>query len=80
MSMRVEWQWQDAGSAAGHMQKVAIHQDDHVGESEFRRWIAHCAACTDCKFTEGCERSLALQQAYEAARRRAASYAHPARV
>jgi hypothetical protein len=59
MSSRIEWQWQDAGSGPGHMQRVIVHDNPEpavetpaaeVEQSPWAKFLKHCHGCPDCGF------------------------------
>jgi hypothetical protein len=49
---RVEWQWQDAGSGPGHMQRVLVHDaaaPQNLVQTAYRCLLTHCVACPTCR-------------------------------
>jgi hypothetical protein len=64
----VVWQWQDAGSGAGHMQAVyeAAEPDAGPGRPEF---VRHTRSCPECRTAAtDCGEAARLKSVYRAAR------------
>jgi hypothetical protein len=72
MTSRIEWQWQDSGSASGHLQKVVVHEPADPSRKAFGRWLTHGVVCRVCRTDDAhCERGLRLREKYWAAGRTA---------
>lgn len=73
MGHRIEWQWRDAGSGPGHMQRVIVHDEvEEDAQTAFRDFLVHSVGCAGCKGPTGpCPLGVALGRAYRIARRKA---------
>jgi hypothetical protein len=78
MASRVEWQWQDAGSGPGHMQRVVVYDETPTVDpalAAYRRLIDHGLRCRTCRTTDAdgwanstCDEARWLYRAWRVAR------------
>lgn len=71
MAHRTEWQWRDAGSGPGHMQRVIVYDDaEDDAQTTFRAYLIHTVGCATCRGETGpCRLGKQLGDAYRKARR-----------
>ncbi|MFE0383931.1 hypothetical protein ACFW1F_07575 [Streptomyces bungoensis] len=65
---RSDWQYVDAGSGVGHLQRMASNAEYNRIQAAYRAYIDHCRNCATCAVDSGlCTTAGTLWTAYREA-------------